>query len=86
MWQHVCLQVRAVGVCNYNSDQVTQMHELLKAHSIPLASNQVQLVWQSIPSIHRLIGCSLLAISYGMQLCFAANYSHHRWYVFLGRM
>lgn len=34
--------VRAVGVCNYNSGQVTQMHDLLKAHGIPLASNQVK--------------------------------------------
>lgn len=34
--------VRAVGVCNYSSDQVTQMQKLLKAHNIPLASNQVK--------------------------------------------
>lgn len=34
--------VRAVGVCNYDGGQVTQMHELLKAHGIPLASNQVK--------------------------------------------
>lgn len=34
--------VRAVGVCNYDSSQVTKMHGLLKAHGISLASNQVK--------------------------------------------
>ena len=35
------LQVRAVGVCNYNAGQVEEMHGLLARHGIPLASNQV---------------------------------------------
>jgi aryl-alcohol dehydrogenase-like predicted oxidoreductase len=33
---------RAVGVSNYNADQMRQMHTALQARGIPLASNQVE--------------------------------------------
>ena len=36
------VQVRAVGVCNYNAGQVEEMHGLLAKHGIPLASNQAR--------------------------------------------
>ena len=33
--------IKAVGVCNYNPDQMRTLHGLLAKQGIPLASNQV---------------------------------------------
>ncbi len=33
--------VKAVGVCNYDLKQLTQLNEILSKRGIPLASNQV---------------------------------------------
>lgn len=35
-------KARAVGVCNYNAEQLQQAHDLLSKHNIPIASNQVR--------------------------------------------
>jgi len=34
----------AVGVCNYNTSQLEQIHDLLDKKGIPLATNQVSTV------------------------------------------
>lgn len=40
----------AVGVCNYNTAQLEEMHSLLDKKNIPLATNQVHLLWgHSVP-------------------------------------
>lgn len=36
--------VKAVGVCNYDSKQLGEIHSVLAARGIPLASNQVNIV------------------------------------------
>jgi diketogulonate reductase-like aldo/keto reductase len=33
--------VKAVGVCNYDLKQLTQLNEILSKRGIPIASNQV---------------------------------------------
>jgi len=35
-------QIRAVGVCNYDAEQMRRAHEALGARGVPLASNQVE--------------------------------------------
>lgn len=35
--------VGAVGVCNYDVDQLKQFHSLMKARNIPVVSNQASL-------------------------------------------
>ena len=40
-WKELRVQVKAIGVCNYNMQQLEEALEVAAQHGIPLASNQV---------------------------------------------